>query len=126
MSARSGAARNAGKNKESLMEQEQSPLEVEYGINVTFATFTAERIVEEQQIQDLQKAFAPVVEKNQSNKLILNFANVQFMTSALLGLLVRIHKNVRELGGRTQLSNLDPSLMRIFEITQLTKVFEIT
>lgn len=108
------------------MEQEQAPLEVEYGLNVTFATFTAERIVEEQQIQDLQKAFAPVVEKNQSNKLILNFANVEFMTSALLGLLVRIHKNVRELGGRTQLSNLDPNLMRIFEITQLTKVFDIT
>ena len=126
MSARSGAARNAGKNKESLMEQEQSPLEVEYGINVTFATFTAERIVEEQQIQDLQKAFAHVVQKNQSNKLILNFANVEFMTSALLGLLVRIHKNVRELGGRMQLSNLDANLMRIFEITQLTKVFDIT
>lgn len=108
------------------MEQEQSPLEVEYGLNVTFATFTAERIVDEQQIQDLQKAFAQVVEKNQDNKLILNFANVEFMTSALLGLLVRIHKKVRELGGRIQLSNLDPTLMRIFEITQLTKVFEIT
>jgi anti-sigma B factor antagonist len=108
------------------MEQEQSPIEVEYGINVTFATFTAERIVDEQQIQDIQKAFSEVIEKNQSNRLILNFANVEFMTSALLGLLVRIHKKVCELGGRVQLSNLDPNLRRVFEITQLTKVFDIT
>lgn len=108
------------------MGQEQLPIEVEYGINVTFVTFTQERIVDEQQIRELHDAFQEVIEKNQSNRLILNFANVEFMTSALLGLLVRIHKKVCELGGRLQLSNLDPNLHRVFEITQLTKVFDIT
>jgi len=108
------------------MGQEQLPIEVEYGINVTFVTFTQERIVDEQQIRELHDAFQEVIEKNQSNRLILNFANVEFMTSALLGLLVRIHKKVCELGGHLQLSNLDPNLHRVFEITQLTKVFDIT
>ncbi len=107
------------------MGQEESAIEVEYGINVTFVTFTAERIVDEQQIRELHDAFQKVIERNQSNRLILNFANVQFMTSALLGLLVRIHKKVCELGGHLQLSNLDPNLRRVFEITQLTKVFDI-
>jgi anti-sigma B factor antagonist len=108
------------------MGQEESAIEVEYGINVTFVTFTAERIVDEQQIRQLHDAFQEVMERNQSNRLILNFVNVQFMTSALLGLLVRIHKKVCELGGHLQLSNLDPNLRRVFEITQLTKVFDIT
>ena len=107
------------------MGQEESAIEVEYGINVTFVTFTAERIVDEQQIRQLHDAFQEVIERNQSNRLILNFVNVQFMTSALLGLLVRIHKKVCELGGHLQLSNLDPNLRRVFEITQLTKVFDI-
>lgn len=108
------------------MEQEEPAIEVEYGINVTFVTFTEERIVDEQQIRRLHEAFQEVIERNQSNRLILNFANVQFMTSALLGILVRIHKKVCELGGRLQLSNLDPSLQRVFEITHLTKVFDIS
>jgi anti-sigma B factor antagonist len=109
-----------------LMEQEQSRIIVEYGMDVTIVTFTEERIVDEEQIRELQESFEPIIKKNQDKELILNFVNVKFMTSALLGLLVRIHKNVCELGGRLRLSNLDSNLRKVFEITQLTKVFEIT
>lgn len=112
-------------NKELLMEQEPSRIIVEYGQDVTFVTFVDERIVDEQQIRELQESIEPVIEKNQGGKLILNFSNVKFMTSALLGLLVRIHKRVCESGGSMQLSNLNSNLQRIFEITQLTKIFHI-
>ena len=108
------------------MGQEPSKIVVEYGQNVTFVTFVDERIVDEEQIRELQESLEPIIKKNEDGKLILNFVNVNFMTSALLGLLVRIHKNICELGGRLQLSNLDSNLRRIFEITQLTKVFDIT
>jgi anti-sigma B factor antagonist len=104
----------------------EPPIIVESGMDVTIVTFTQERIVDEAQIRELQKSFGPIIEKNQDKVLILNFANVKFMTSALLGLLVRIHKKVCELGGRLRLSNLDASLRKVFEITQLTKVFEIS
>ena len=108
------------------MEQEQSRIIVESGMDVTIVTFTEERIVDEEQIRELQESFGPIIEKNEEKELILNFVNVKFMTSALLGLLVRIHKKVCESGGRLRLSNLDPNLHKVFEITQLTKVFEIT
>ena len=108
-----------------LMGQEPSRIKVEYGRNITFVTFLDERIVDEEQIREIKKSMEPVIEKNQAGKLILNFSNVNFMTSALLGLLVRIHKNVCDLNGRLQLSNLDPNLYRIFEITKLTQVFDI-
>jgi anti-sigma B factor antagonist len=109
-----------------LMGQEPSKIIVEYGQNVTFVTFVDERIVDEEQIRELKEALEPAIEKNEDNKLILNFSNVNFMTSALLGLLVRVHKKVCESGGRVQLTNLDSNLHGIFEITQLTKVFDIT
>lgn len=108
------------------MEQEQEKILIESGMDVTIVTFTEERIVDEEQIMGLQQSFGPVIEKNQDKELILNFVNVKFMSSALLGLLVRIHKKVCELGGQLRLSNLDPNLRKVFEITQLTKVFEIT
>ena len=107
------------------MEQESSTIIVEYGTDVTFVTFTEERIVDDEQISKLKESLEPVIEKNENKKLLLNFSNVSFMTSAFLGLLVRIHKKVRELNGRLQLSNLDPDLYKIFEITQLTKIFDI-
>ena len=108
------------------MEQEQEKITIESGMDVTIVTFMEERIVDEEQIRELQESFGPIIEKNRDKELILNFVNVRFMTSALLGLLVRIHKNVCELGGSLRLSNLDSNLRKVFEITQLTKVFEIT
>jgi len=108
------------------MEQGQPRIEVEYGLDVTFVTFTEEKILEEEQIRELRDALDAVIEKNEDKKLILNFVNVKFMTSAVLGLLVRVHKRVIELGGKLQLSNLDQNLRRVFEITQLTKVFDIS
>ncbi len=108
------------------MEQEQAKLDVEYGMDVTFVTFEDEKILDEGQISRLQEAFEPIIEKNANSRLILSFTNVRFMTSAVLGLLVRIHKKVAEKGGTLQLSNLDSNLRRVFEITQLTKIFDIT
>lgn len=107
------------------MGQEPSKIVVEYGTDVTLVTFEEERIVDEEQIRELRESLEPIIEKNEEKKLILNFSNVRFMTSAFLGLLVRIHKNVCELGGRMELLNLDSNLYKIFEITQLTKVFNI-
>jgi anti-anti-sigma regulatory factor len=86
--------------KEKLMEQEQSRIIIESVMNVTIVTFTEERIVDEEQIRELQESFEPIIEKNQDKELILNFVNVKFMTSALPGLLVRIHKKVCESGGQ--------------------------
>ena len=108
------------------MGTEQPGIIVESGMDVTIVTFTEERIVDEEQVRGLQESFGPIIEKNQDKELILNFVNVKFMTSALLGLLVRIHKKVRELGGRLRLSNLDSNLRKVFEITQLTRIFEIS
>ena len=108
------------------MEEKQLKITTEYGIDFTFVTFEDEKILDEAQIRELQKTLEPVIEKNKDNQLVLNFAKVAFMTSAMLGLLVRIHKRVSERGGRLELRNLDSNLHKLFEITQLTKIFNIT
>ena len=108
------------------MEQERTRIKVEHGLNTTFVTFVDERILDDQQIKELQESLEPVIERNDDGEMVLNFANVTFMSSAVLGLLVRVHKRVRERGGQLKLRNLDPSLRKVFEITQLTKVFDIS
>ena len=108
------------------MEQKHTPIKAEYGIDLTFVTFEDENILDEGQVRELQKSLESVIEKNKDGRLVLNFANVKFMTSAMLGLLVRIHKRVGERGGQLELRNLDGNLYKLFEITQLTKVFNIS
>jgi len=107
------------------MEQNEPKIKVEYGTEVTIATFDVDNILEEQQIKKLEAALTPVITRNEEKKLVLNFENVRFMSSAFLGLLVKVHKRVIEAGGQLQLLNLDPKIYKVFEITQLTKIFDI-
>ena len=57
--------------------------------------------------------------------LVLNMRGVDFINSSGLGALVSILKDVRLVSGRLALSELAPYVQEIFEITQLTNVFEI-
>ncbi|OHB66483.1 MAG: hypothetical protein A2Y76_03440 [Planctomycetes bacterium RBG_13_60_9] len=107
------------------MEPKETRIAVEHGTDVTIVTFEDETILEEPQIRKLERALLPVVRKNQDKQLVLDFQNVKFMSSSFLGLLVKIHKRVVEMNGRLQLYNLDPKIRKVFEITQLVKVFDI-
>ncbi len=107
------------------MEPNEPQLIVEHGTDVTIVTIEEENILEEPQIRRLDRALMPVIQRNLDKRLILNFESVKFMSSSFLGLLVKVHKRVLELNGHLQLCNLDPKIYKVFEITQLTKVFDI-
>ncbi len=105
--------------------QLKEKINVENGTDVTIVTFEEENILEDQQIRKLERALLPVIRDNQNKRLVLNFVKVKFMSSAFLGLLVKVHKRVIEAGGTLQLFNLDPKIQKVFEITQLVKIFDI-
>jgi anti-anti-sigma factor len=107
------------------MESKEPKITVERGTDVTLVTFDDENILEEQQIRRLERALMPVVSENAEKRLVLNFEHVRFMSSASLGLLVKMHKRVSDQGGHLQLCNLDPKIHKVFEITKLTQVFDI-
>ncbi|MBM4029245.1 MAG: STAS domain-containing protein [Planctomycetes bacterium] len=107
------------------MATKETKIFVEHGTDVTLVTFEEENILEEQQIRRLEKALLPVVRANDQKRFVLNFQNVRFMSSSFLGLLVKVHKRVVELGGHLQLVSLDPKIHKVFEITHLVKVFDI-
>jgi len=59
------------------------------------------------------------------NQIHLNLAEVEFINSSGLGALVSIMKEVRLIKGRLTLSNPASYVQEIFEITQLSHIFEI-
>jgi len=48
------------------------------------------------------------------------------LTAAFLGLLVKIHKRICERGGHLELCNIDPQIYKVFKITKLNEVFNIS
>ena len=63
--------------------------------------------------------------QQEKNKLHLNMLGVDFINSSGLGALVSMMKEIRVHKGRLTMSNLAPYVSEIFEITQLSNVFEI-
>lgn len=59
------------------------------------------------------------------NRIVLNLAQIDFINSSGLGTLVSILKEIRLAKGRLLLSNPASYVEEIFEITQLSHIFEI-
>ena len=108
------------------MEPIDEKVFVEHGVDVTIVTFNHKEILSEQYVKELEKEIMSVVGRARRENMVLDFCNVKFMTSAFLGLLVKMHKRISERGGYLKLQNIDPSIYKIFEITKLTKIFDIS
>jgi len=101
-------------------------ISVEYSENATIVTFTDEKILEEKDIQAIQESIMSVVESASGGiNLILDFCNVRYLSSAVLGLLIRVSKRICERESQLRLCNINPKLYEIFKITRLNKAFDI-
>jgi len=100
-------------------------ISVEYAGNATIMRFTDEKILEEQDIKALTDSIMSVIEQAVRINLILDFSNVRFLSSAVLGLLIRVSKRIYESDGQLGLCNINPKIYEIFKITRLTKTFDI-
>ena len=111
--------------REAVMAEIKPRISVRYAEKATIATLTDEKILEENDIRALQESIMSVVEQAERINLILDFQNVRFLSSAVLGLLIRVSKKVYESDGQLKLCNINPKIHEIFKITRLTKVFDI-
>jgi len=107
------------------MESMKPKIAVEYIDNATIIAFTDDKILEDHDIQLLQDSIMSVIEQSEQIKLILDFCNVRFLSSAVLGLLIKVSKKVYERNGLLKLCNINQKIHEIFKITRLTKVFDI-
>ena len=92
---------------------------------ITVVELLEEKILEEGPISELAKQLFQIVSDNPGLNLMLSFDRVKHFSSALLGTLIRLNKRVSAGGGILKLCQIRPSLLEVFEITKLNKVFEI-
>ena len=92
---------------------------------VTIVRFVDRKILDEANIQELGQELFQLIEEENRTSLLLNFTNVEFLSSAALGKLITLDKKVKAHSGRLKLCNIRPEIYEVFAITKLNKLFDI-
>jgi anti-anti-sigma factor len=93
--------------------------------DVAVVRFVDRKILDELNIQELGQELFQLVEEDNKTRLLLNFQQVEFLSSAALGKLITLDKKVKAHGGKMKLSNIRPEIYEVFAITKLNKLFDI-
>lgn len=93
--------------------------------DVLVVYFTDAQILDEVKITQLSDELMKVADKASGEKLLLNFSEVRFMSSAVLGKLVALNKKCKKDGTTLKLCNISNDIMQVFKLTRLNKVFDI-
>ena len=91
-------------------------------LDVTTVEFQTPRLMDAKGISTIGEQLYELVEKRDRKKLILDFSKVRFMSSSALGMLVNLHNKSTAIKGVLVLCGLRKDLMKVFEITKLTKI----
>jgi anti-sigma B factor antagonist len=100
-------------------------LEVEDIGDITVVNFVDKKILDEQNIQVIGEQLFSLVDELGRRKVLLNFKNVEFLSSAALGKLITLNRKLQSAGGKLVLCEIDPQIYEVFEITKLNKLFTI-
>ena len=105
--------------------QENKRLRVRERGDVTVASFMDKKILDESNIEEIGKELLGLVAKKPQIKLLLDFENVQYLSSAALGKLITLNKRVAESDGKLVLCCIKSQIYEVFQITKLNKIFDI-
>ena len=100
-------------------------LEVENMGDITVVHFLDKKILDEQNIQIIGEQLFNLVDNEGCRKVLLNFGNVEYLSSAALGKFISLNKKVQSKGGKLVMCNINDDIYEVFEITKLNKLFNI-
>ena len=92
---------------------------------VCVVEFEDRKILEEMTINQIQEQLTDLIIAEEHPRILLNFRKVEHLSSAALGVLITIGKQVAERHGKLVLANIHPQIFEVFKITRLNKLFNI-
>lgn len=107
------------------MAAPDSRLDVRQHGDILSVTFLDRNILEEARIAEIGDHITRLIDQSNNPKLLLDFSNVEHLSSAALGMLININNRIRAKAGQLRLANIDPQIYEVFTITKLHKLFQI-
>ena len=103
----------------------QRRIDIEEVGDVTVAKFIDKKILDETNIQIIGNQLFGLIDEDARTKIILDFSNVEYLSSAALGKLITMDKKVKGAKGKLRLCSIRPDIYEVFAITKLNKLFDI-
>ena len=105
------------------MAESHQRLDLEDVGDVTVAAFIDKKILDESNIQIIGNQMFSLVEDDGRRKIVLDFSNVEYLSSAALGKLIVMDKKVKAAQGQLRMCAVRPDIYEVFKITKLNKLF---
>jgi anti-sigma B factor antagonist len=94
--------------------------------DVVVVRFNNVKILDEGVIRQIGGEFEKLTtEAAAERKLLLNFDRVTFMSSAMIGQIMKLYKQAKKDGIALKLCSIDPTIVEVFKITRLDKLLDI-
>jgi len=94
--------------------------------DVVVVSFATVKILDQLAIDQIREEFKGLtLQAASGRRLLLDFARVQFMSSAMIGQIVQLHKQCKQDKVKLKLCNISPDIKEVFKITGLTKLLDI-
>ncbi len=100
-------------------------LEIERIGDVTVVNFTDRKILDEEKIQSIGDDLTQLVENNPNPKIVLNFAQVKYLSSAAIGKFVSIQKKIVAKTGQLVFCCVGEEIFEIFDMLKRYTNFNI-
>lgn len=107
------------------MRQAASRLKLVQHGEITEVQFLDRNILDEQLIQGIGEELGSIVEDVSRPQLLINFREVDHLSSAALGTLITINNQVADRKGRLCLAEIQGQILEVFRITKLDQLFEL-
>ena len=92
---------------------------------VGVVTFLTTQVLDELNVQQLGEELLDLVEKRYIVKIVINFENIKFLSSAVLGKLISLNKRLAAEKGRLAFCLIREDILQVFRITRLDKLIPI-
>ena len=92
------------------------------GIVITLLT---PQLLEDAEIASLEQSILQTINQANIVNFVLNFENVNFLSSAVLRVLIKVNTVITERHGKLRLCEIAPKILEVFKITRLNKLFDI-
>ena len=93
--------------------------------DVTVVSFMISQVLDEMNVQQLGQELEGLLESEYANKMVINFGKIRYLSSAVLGKLISLHKKIAEMKGRLAFCDINSDIMQVFKITRLDKLIPI-
>lgn len=92
---------------------------------ITIGTIRAGSVLDAMNVSHFGAQLNAYVQQHPGPRLLLDFHLVEYLSSAVLTELLRVNQACKQDGGDLRLCSLNKDIMKVFEITNLDKLFTI-